>query len=228
VGLVLGLAVIPTAVFGPVRAWATYRTFLAVTLAPGMGDHADESRSRELTGVTSTDTQAFLAVIHNTLHPNPATRPMWVAPGVRATHWLLGALLTGTTLLCAGRRRPDAAPDTVLALGALALVMILLSPVCHLHYFLLALPLLMGLIVLAWDRHGFPGLGVGLTLLLGGNFVANVVPRLPGMQEPRDLGLVTYATLLLWLAAVGILRQHGRSARAQGGAEPRQPSGLAA
>jgi hypothetical protein len=228
IGLFLGLVLIPAAVFGPARAWGHYRTFLSVTLAPGMGDHADESRSRELTGVTSTDTQAFLAVIHNTLHPDPATRPMWVAPWVRTTHWLLGTLLTGITLLVAGRRHPDATPDTVLALGALVLLMLLLSPVCHLHYFHLALPLIMALIYLRPNRNGFPQLGVGLLLLLGTNLVANIVPRLPGMQAPRDLGIVAYATLLLWLAAVVVLYRRGRSSVARASLDPCATPQLAA
>jgi hypothetical protein len=185
-----------------------------------MGDHADESRSTELTGVTSTDTQAFLAVIHNTMHPNRETRPMWVSPWVRATHWLLGGLLTGITLILAGRRGPVASPDTVLALGGLVLLMILLSPVCHMHYFLLALPVIMGLVSFRWNRHGFTRLGVGLSLLLAINLVANILPRLPGLELLRDFGVVTYATLLLWLTAVLLLRQRSRSAAAKGLADP--------
>jgi hypothetical protein len=227
-GLLVGLAVIPAAVFGPVRAWDQYRTFVTVTLAPGMGDHADESRSTELTGVTSTDTQAFLAVIHNTMHPSRETRPMWVSPWVRATHWLLGGLLTGITLIMAGRRGPVASPDTVLALGGLVLLMILLSPVCHMHYFLLALPVIMGLVSFRWNRHGFTRLGVGLSLLLAINLVANILPRLPGLELLRDFGVVTYSTLLLWLAAVLLLRQGRRAEAAKGLADPCQQSQIAA
>ena len=88
-GLFVGLAVIPTAVFGPARAWRRYHTFATVILAPGLGDQTDKSRLQELTAVT-TDTQSFLAVIHNTLHRDPATRPEWVDPWVRNVHWLLG------------------------------------------------------------------------------------------------------------------------------------------
>ena len=38
--------------------------------------------------------------------------------------------------------------------GTLLLIMLLLSPVCHTHYFALAVPLLMGLLALSWDRQG--------------------------------------------------------------------------
>ncbi|MFL5243237.1 MAG: glycosyltransferase family 87 protein [Gemmataceae bacterium] len=206
-GLLLGLALIPAAVFGPVRAWDSYRTFVRVTLAPGLGEHADESRSAELTGVTSTDTQAFLAVIHNTTFPNRESRPMWVAPWVRACHWILGGVLTGITLLMAGRRKSAASPETVLTLGSLVLLMILLSPVCHMHYFLLALPVIMGLISVYWDRHGFSRLGAGLSLLLAVNLIGNILPRLPGLEILRDFGMVTYATLLVWFGAVFAIRK---------------------
>jgi hypothetical protein len=106
--------------------------------------------------------------------------------------------------------------------------MILLSPVCHMHYFLLALPVVLGLIGRAWERRGFPRLGPGLALLLGINLVANVLPRLPGLQVLRDLGLVTYATLLLWLVAVVALRRGARPAPALAPADHPRASGLAA
>ncbi len=204
-GLFVGLAVIPTVVFGPARAWQRYHTFATVILAPGLGDQTDKSRLQELTAVT-TDTQSFLAVIHNTLHRDPATRPEWVDPWVpRNVHWLLGAVFTGVTLLAAGRRRPRAEMDTALVLGALVLLMFLLSPGCHMHYFLLALPLIMAFMARRPVREGRPRLGLGLSLLLGINLVCNIVPRWPGMQVPRDLGLVTYATMLLWLTAIVVL-----------------------
>ena len=121
-----------------------------------------------------------------------------------------------------------ASPDTVLALGGLVLLMILLSPVCHMHYFLLALPVIMGLVSFRWKRHGFPQFGVGLSLLLAINLVANILPRLPGLELLRDFGVVTYATLLLWLAAVVLLRQGRRSAAAKGLADPCQKPQMAA
>ena len=223
----MGLAVIPTAVFGPARAWQRYHTFATVILAPGLGDQTDKSRLQELTAVT-TDTQSFLAVIHNTLHRDPATRPEWVDPWVRNVHWLLGAVFTGVTLLAAGRRRPRTAGHTALVLGALVLLMFLLSPGCHMHYFLLALPLIMTFLALRPVREGRPRLGLGLSLLLGINLVCNIVPRWPGMQVPRDLGLVTYATMLLWLTAIVVLFRRERVGLPVETAEPAEIPRMAA
>ena len=42
-------------------------------------------------------------------------------------------------------------PAQLLVLSALFLLMILISPVCHLHYFCLSIPILMGLIAATWD-----------------------------------------------------------------------------
>ena len=41
----------------------------------------------------------------------------------------------------------------VLGLGALVILMLLSSPVCHIHYFTLAVPLVMGLMVASWEKQ---------------------------------------------------------------------------
>src|SRR5262249_5163489 len=55
-------------------------------------------------------------------------------------------------------------PGALLMLGALAEVMLLLSPVCHLHYFCLSAPLVMALVTRLEGRGGW--------LLAGAYFVA--------------------------------------------------------
>jgi hypothetical protein len=89
----------------------------------------------------------------------------------------------------------------------LTVLMPLLSPVCHLHYFCFALPLVAGLLA-AGEGPGRLGLG----LVLAVHFVANLLPHLPGLELLRDLGVAAHATLLLWLAAgVFCLRMRPRS-----------------
>lgn len=210
-GLAVGLGVIPAAVLGPGRAWACYREWTDVLVRPGLGQGEDHSRDKELIEATATDSQSFMIVLHNTLHPDRATRPAQAAPETRLIHWLLGGFLTGLTLLALGRRKPGTR-RLLLGLGALILLMALVSPVCHLHYFCLALPVIMGLLAVAWESPAGDGAGrrwqdVGLTLLLGANLVANTLPHLPGMELLRDLGVATYGTLLVWLAAVLLLRR---------------------
>ena len=57
-----------------------------------------QSRVRELIGVTSTDSQSFLVVLHNTLHQDRWTRPHEAAPAVRLAHWLLGTAMLVLTI----------------------------------------------------------------------------------------------------------------------------------
>jgi hypothetical protein len=213
-GLIVGLGVIPVAVFGPARTWAYYEEWTEVLLRPGLGAGTDASRARELIEVTATDSQSFQAILHNSLYPNPATRPHFPSAGIRCAHWLAGALLTLVTLAAAWRRRDDAAV-TVIFFGALVVLMLLLSPVCHLHYFCLSLPLVMGLLAANWQGASAPRLGTGMLLALTANMVANTLPhfagpRWPLMQLLRDDGLASAAALLLWLAGILLLWQRGR------------------
>jgi hypothetical protein len=209
-GLVLGLAVVPLAALGPVRTWECYEKFLAVTLEPGMGVGSDESRARELTNVTATDSQSLLAVLHNSLNYNPATRPPKASPAVRISTMLAGAALTGLTLLAAGWRRNDEPLAVVLLFASLVVNMLLLSPVCHLHYFCLVVPLAMALLAKRWERQETLALGTALTLALVFNAVANLLPQFPRFQGLRDVGVAMYATLLLWTVGIVLLWRRTR------------------
>jgi hypothetical protein len=209
-GLVVGLGIIPTLVFGPHQAWAYYQEWTDVLVRPGLGHGEDHTRDTELIAATATDSQSFLSVLHNTLHLDRATRPAQATEATRLAHWGIGGTLTGLTLLLLGWRRQGGRRE-LLGLGMLLLIMFLLSPVCHLHYFCLALPLVMGFLAVAWEAP--PGEGtsaarryLGLSLLLGVHGVANTLPHLPGLEMLRDVGLATYGTLLLWLAAMLVLR----------------------
>jgi hypothetical protein len=200
-GLLLGMVMIPLAVFGPAQTVRHYEKWAHVLLGPALGVGDDQSRAVELIRVVATDTQAFQATIHNTIYLDRATRPLQVAPWVRAAHWAIGAVLTGLTLLAARRRRLDGA-RAVLLLGALTTIMLLLSPVCHLHNLALSALLVGGLVMSDWERAGRARTGWGLTALFTVYLILNVLPQLPGMEYTRDVGLAMYAALLLWLAAV--------------------------
>jgi hypothetical protein len=233
VGLVLFLGVVPAAVFGPTQAVTYYKEWHEVLVRPALTDGGDQTRAAELTRVTATDSQSILAVVHNTRHLDRSTRPPAAEAGERVAHWAAGALLTLLTFAAAGRRSRQAGAPAVVLLGALAALMVLLSPVCHLHYFSLSVPLVMGLIAASWQaRDGTPRadrlLGNGLRVLLAVNVVANALPRLPGLEVLRDLGLATYADLALWAVACVVL---WRSARRPALPRPRElpePPALAA
>jgi hypothetical protein len=208
-GLVLGLGIVPAAVFGPRQTLVYYREWQEVLLRPALTEGGDQTRARELTQITATDSQSLMATLHNTRYLDRATRPPVASAGERLAHWAAGGLLTLITLLAAGRRTGRDGPAEVIFFGALILVMLLISPVCHLHYFCLSLPILMGLVAASWRSDWAaekgPRLGTGLLCLLGINLVANALPRFPGLEVLRDVGLAMYAGLLLWLTGCIVL-----------------------
>jgi hypothetical protein len=238
-GLVVGLLLLPAVALGPGRTLGYFHEWADVLGRPALGEGEDQSRAKELLETTATDNQSFGIIIHNTLHMAEALRdgqprrdrglyfwltwerigrPLQPAAATRLAHWLIGGVLTGLTLLASGWRQPGRhAP--LLGLGSLVLLMPLLSPVCHLHYFCLAVPLVMGLLWRHWESAGqgttASRLGPGLGLLLGVHLVGSVLPRLPGLELLRDLGVAAFAAMLLWLAAVVLLAFGGAPAPAQ-------------
>ncbi|MBY0526390.1 MAG: DUF2029 domain-containing protein [Gemmataceae bacterium] len=91
-GLLLGLVAIPAAVFGPAQAWAYNRKVIEVVVLPALpalpalDKGGDQTRADTLHEVTATDTQSFMAMIHNTRYLDPRTRPDQVEPLVRRVH----------------------------------------------------------------------------------------------------------------------------------------------
>lgn len=206
-GLLVGLVLIPVAVLGPARTRDCYAEYVQVTLAPGLGLGKDLSRSAELTHITSTDSQSILAALHNSIHRDPQTRPTDASAPLRYLSYLLGGLLTGMTFWAAGWKHPLAGPAVPLFLGALVLDMLFLCPVCHLHYFSLALPLVMGLLAWSWEHRPAPRLGWAVGGVLAANLVINVLPNLPSLRPLRDMGFALYGGLLLWGSAIVVLRR---------------------
>ena len=219
VGLVLGLLVIPGIFLGPNRTLACYRKMTHTVLLPGLGSGGDDaSRADELTNQTATEGQSILTALHNTLHYNLATRPPKASPTLRYLSYLLGGLLTLTALAAFGWRRgergrvstPSDSIDLVLLFGLLTLNMLLISPVCHLHYFSLLLPLVMALAVDRWQKCEGVWLGPVLLGILIVNGVANLLPQLPDMNLLRDCGSAMYGSLLVWMLGVAVLWQRRR------------------
>jgi hypothetical protein len=223
-GLLIGLVVIPVAVFGPVRAWGYYEELSDVLIRPGLGVGGDQSRAHELTTVVATDSQSLLAAMHNTLYLDRSQRPAEASATVRLVSGAIGALLTLVALLVFGRKdRNDPIAD-VLFFGALVVNMLLLSPVCHLHYFCLALPLVTALLAARWERLGTLRLGAGLVVLFTVYLIASIWPQIPDRDIVRDAGLAMYATLLLWGVACTVLWRRRHAAPSEPGTtRPQMP-----
>jgi hypothetical protein len=201
IGLILGLVAIPALVMGPARAADCYREWTNVMLLPALDRGDDRSRAKEVIEMTATDSQSILVVAHNTLYPERKTRPTKADAETRLAALAIGGALTLATLLAGGWRRLSGVQEAAF-LGMLVIDMLLMSPVCHLHYFCLSVPLVMVLIALRWqqtDRMRW------LPVLLVANVVANTLPHFPGLEPVRDLGMAMYAALALWFAGAVVL-----------------------
>ncbi len=203
VGLVVLLGLLPLTVLGPVRTFACYERLTESTLAPALRLGGDSSRARELIQTGATDTQSFGAVLHNCLYPDRATRPREAEPWTRRVHWAIAGLLLLVTMLAAWRGGVATPARRVLLGGALTTLMLLTSPVCHLHYLMLLMPLWMGLLVVHWDRQGWQGEPVswGRHFAHAGFALGLLIPTLPGMESTRDLGLALWLALFAWARA---------------------------
>jgi hypothetical protein len=209
-GLVLGLLVIPLVFLGPTRTVECYREMTRTVLLPGLGNGDDKSRAEELTNITATEGQSILTALHNTLHYDLATRPHQASPELRYISYLIGALLTLTALAAFGWRQCDDGIDIVLFFGLLMLNMLLISPVCHLHYFSLLLPLVTALAADRWQKHKGLSLGPWLLGIVIVNGIGNFLPQLPDMNLFRDCGSAMYGSLLVWMMGVAVLSRRSR------------------
>jgi hypothetical protein len=216
-GLIVGLAIIP-ALRGPEWAITQYQAMAGKVLFPGMGAGADHTLAKTLTNVTGTDSQSLMSTLHNTIHLNRATRPNEASAATRGIALLVGGLLTVLTLWSAGRRRQRPAWVEVLFFGQLMLLMVLISPVCHLAYFVLEMPLIMAVVDKAWIPALTGGTESRGKVRLWGAFfvvvfVAHALPHFPGLEILRDLGLAMYAALLWWAVAWFMVYKDKRAVR---------------
>ena len=140
-GLLIGLGLIPALVVGPVRTADLCAAQWKVVLAPALGLGDDTSRAGELLDAGATVNQSIQMVIHMTLHHGQLNLSPRPAPWVRAVHWLLTALMTALVLRWQGRAGASDGRNLLRTVGLLLVIMVVASPVCHLHYFTLAIPL---------------------------------------------------------------------------------------
>lgn len=226
-GLFAGLIVLPMAARGPRQAWNDYRSWNQVMLAPVLAGGTDTSRSREVLDVIATDSQSFLAMFHNTRFLDRSTRPRQASSPTRLAALAASAALLAALMVLSRRVSPHDAPAKTILWGALIEVMLLASPVCHLHYFCLSIPLVAGIVAATWEGAARPRLGILLSALFAVNIAANTLPHFPGMEMLRDVGLAGYGALLLLAAGALILwRRGGTQARAM--VEPTVPIQAAA
>jgi hypothetical protein len=209
-GLFVGAALIPSLVWGVPGAITMHQRMLDAIIVPAMSDGGDRTRAGELTDINGTDHQSIGAVLHNyqywgKLDKRPAQPEAWVRLG----HWAIGGLLTALALWAVGWRRDDDALRMLLFLGTLFLLMVLISPLSHLHYFAMALPLVMGLhaVGLESDDKLMPRWPQSVVLILAG--IGYAVPTvLTNWEARREAGLPLLVSLMLWSFALWHLRDN--------------------
>ncbi|MGB8352450.1 MAG: glycosyltransferase family 87 protein [Chthoniobacteraceae bacterium] len=208
IGAFFCLAVVPLVALGPARTTECYRKFINVLVGPALTGGGDQSRANELLNATGTDSQSFLVIIHNTMHPCQP-RPAHAARWVRPVHWVLSFLITAVTLWFGRYRRPEDALYNILFLGTMIVAMLPISPVSHTHYFVFALPLVMALVACSWERNQAAVLSRGYIILFAIHIAANVLSLPPSMALLKAVGLSFYGTIILWVAGLRELKARG-------------------
>jgi hypothetical protein len=225
-GLAGSLVILPALYWGIPQALELNQQMIEAVLHPGLGRGGDQARADELTNVTATDNQSIQATLHNYQYwSRLEARPNQPASWTRWAHWLLGGALTLAVLGAAGWRGTEDSIQRLLFLGSLLLIMTLVTPVSHLHYFSMALPLVMGILAAALERRPgylFPGWSTLSLLFLAG--IGYALPSIPLWQKRREAGLPLIVSVLLLATATWLLwrRRHLSEATTAGQVSRRQ------
>ncbi len=201
-GLCVGLLIVPVLFLGKDRAWVTIHRWADVMLFPVLGLNSDHTRDQEFLGIWSTHNQAFVPIIHKTLHVLSDPRPDRISPIVQIIGTLAGLLLTCCTLFAAGRKPFRSPLAEVLCVGALSINMLSVSPGGHPHYLILLVPLIAALLATEWEQ------GISLfatptlrTLMIVG-VIASALPLIVQREGLcYDLGFPMLSALTFWSAA---------------------------
>ena len=217
VGLAFWLIIIPLSVMGPHRVFSSYQTFYAEVISGGIAGNTGGRVGEELTGITSTDSNSPMVIMHNFIHPIRSIRPVVAADGVRLAHWLIALSLIIISLYAAGWRSSrhlfsgevEANPREILFLGVLLLTMFFGSPVFSPHYVSIAIPLVAVVLSILWDKYSYPMIPVSWKVLFWAVFVSHILTSIDRgiFWYLRDFGLVLLTTLTLWGGCVFLLRR---------------------
>ncbi len=219
VGGFLFLAVLPACVVGPARAWELNRRFLQVMILPnatdfaGTGSGEHDAKVKEFQRVR--DNQSIAVIVHAALNLSDVKRlsdmenkEVESDPIAKIAHAVIGGGMVLLSIFAWWRLHRQKNPwETLLTVGMLTCVMMAISPVCHLHYFMLGIPLV-GALWAIWLERGPTGQpGPLMWLFFGIYFALNLIPRFGDgafevFRVTRFLGLAQYGNLLLWAAGL--------------------------
>ena len=210
-GAVVFLIGVPALMLGPSGSIRTNLKFLQVMVQPALASAESSARAEEMFDVLRTDNQSIQAMLHTWQHYGSDNAPPEPSLTARCIHAFIGVALTVATLVAARGRRLRG-NDLLLFAGSLTVVMLFVSPMCHLHYYCLALPLIMGLLHHAWREREDLQLPRRLAWLLAIHVVGGAIPLL--FEPYRNFGFAPLTTLPLWFEAVNLLGRQRFEGRA--------------
>jgi hypothetical protein len=216
-GLVIGLIMIPLAVMGPHRVFSSYQTLYEEVIMGGVEGNTHGRVGGELTGIKSTDSNSPMVIMHNIINPIQADRPKVAAKGVRIAHWLIAVLSIIISLYAGGWRSSsnllsgevEAKPREILFFGVLLLTMFFSSPVFSPHYFSIAVPLVMVVLSILWEKYSYPNIPFGWKVLFWSLFISHILTSIDRsvFLYLREFGLVLLTTLMFWIGCIVLLRR---------------------
>ena len=119
----------------------------------------------------------------------------------KIAYLLLGFIMTFVTLWpkSAGA---IATGDTAHQFGSLIFLMAIFSPVCHMHYLLFCMPIVMSILSHTWQFQPTIRIPGRLMVLFTAFNVAMVIAYWPELEFLRDLCIAMFAALPLWVIPV--------------------------
>lgn len=211
-GAAFFLAVMPASLLGPERMVELNKRFAEVMLLPHAGAMVDADGGEQGKKVDelqrTRDNQSLMSIYFAATNLERVRESEQIEPGLdaRVFHVAGSVALLGLSIWAWWRlRRARSTWEIPLTVGLLSSVMLAISPVCHLHYFVLAIPLIAVLWGIGLDRSATRQPTLAMIGLFGVYFVLNLVPRLGDGGVPalawlgatRYVGLAQYANLML-------------------------------
>jgi hypothetical protein len=224
------LVIIPAVAIGPQKMWSNNIHYLNLIVfenarefsgANNDGNSESKSDRRKIHELQTTgDNQSLQTIFHAALRSTESGVANDFRPGkpAKVLHAVVGiALIVFASVAWWRMNRAKNSPDpevrgfsgyeTMLTVGLLASLMLAISPMCHLHYFVLAMPLVAALLAIWKDRSPTGTLSIGAWAFIIIYFVLNLIPRfgdlgIDALRVMRHLGAAQYANLMLFAAGI--------------------------
>jgi hypothetical protein len=125
---------------------------------------------------------------------NTPFRPDELASGAKAAYLVLGLAMTFLTLW----PRSDSTTRIAHVFGGLIVLMTIFSPVCHSHYLLFCLPIVMSLLAQLWQYQETVKVPWPIACCFVAFVAVTGLANLPGLEVLKDRCAALFFTLPLW------------------------------